>query len=229
MEKNNIYTPVITDEINLDFPCTIEELDTKKYRLDIDQDPRNGIIYLNIGYDNLKEYDSPLYLTIDDTKKLAYTLLEYARKAKDNIYNAKCSSIFVKDLTKNLESKRINSISIYPVSLANQDYFPGCMVFDILYFISRSEHVYYCKSKTIDVKYSARIVSCDYRLNSNNKYKLSDDLVNLFKDKYCVKDIEIFQDRFNELYDSINKIDLSNIDKDKIIENAFNAYTDANK
>ena len=54
----NNYNPILSEETNLEAKCTIKELSTEKYRFDVDQDPTNGIIYLNVGYDDLKDIDS---------------------------------------------------------------------------------------------------------------------------------------------------------------------------
>lgn len=215
------FTPILSEEKNLEFNCTIEELDTKKYRFDIDQDPSNGIIYLNIGYDNLKEYDSPVYLTYSDAIDLAKTLLDYANKAYSNICNSEYASRFIKDLKENLDNKKVDWIKIYPISLADQDNFPGCMVFDISYIERLKCHKY--------SKHNARIISYDYRLTENDNYKLDDYLENIFKDRYSISKVKLFKDRFTDLYNSIKKFNIETIDKDKIINDAFKQYDISDK
>lgn len=218
--NNNIndFTPILSEEKNLKFDCTIEELDTKNYRFDIDQDPSNGIVYLNIGYDNLTDYDSPVYLTACNAIELANTLLEFANKAYNNIYNSANVSVFVKKLKSCIKDKRIDWIKIYPISLADQDYFPGCMIFDITYIEKVKDYNKY-------IKHKARILSCDYRLEENDIYKLDTYLEDsLFKDKYNISTVKIFKDRFDELYKSIKKFNIDTIDKDKIINDAFKQY-----
>lgn len=219
--KINDFTPILSEEKNLKFDCTIDELDTKNYRFDIDQDPSNGIVYLNIGYDDLKQYDSPIYLTYFDAIELAKALVDYATKACSNICNSQYASRFVNYLKKNLEDKKVDWIKIYPISLADQDYFPGCMIFDISY-VERLK----CRKYK---KHNARIISCDYRLDKNDNYKLDDYLENLFKDKYNIPRVKIFKDRFVDLYNSIKKFNIEDIDKDKVIDDAFKQYDINNK
>ena len=196
----NNYTPILSEEFNLEAKCTIKELSTEKYRFDIDQDPTNGIIYLNVGYDNLKDIDSPVYLNYKDAYKLAEILLSYCNIASTNDNKGYITREFVKDLKMNLLNNNIKWLSIYPICKANQDYFHGAMILDIKYYtkdnIKPKLSVYkIIRSKNNGVKYSARILSCDF-IKETDKC-LTKELEEKLKFEYNIDKIDLHVDRFD--------------------------------
>lgn len=193
---DNDFTPIITEETNLEAKCTIEELGTDKYRLDIDHDPTNGIIYLNVGYDELHDIDSPIYITSDDAYKLATKLLEYANISSQNQSKGEETQKFIEEFETRLNNKEIKWLNIYPVRLANQDYFNGSMILDVKYFLEKT-----INDKKIPIKFTARIISCNFLKEKDKCF--TTELENQLKEKYDIERITLHTERFNDLISSI--------------------------
>lgn len=204
----NNYTPILSEEFNLEAKCTIKELSTEKYRFDVDQDPTNGIIYLNVGYDDLKDIDSPVYLNYKDAYKLAETLLRYCNIASTNDSQGYITREFVKDFKMNLLNNNIKWLSIYPICKADQDYFHGAMLLDIKYYtydnIKPKISVYKIfKTKNNSIKYSARILSCDF-IKETDKC-LSKELEEKLKNQFNIEKINLHTDQFNFVKSTFKK------------------------
>lgn len=199
----NNCTPTLTEETNLEAECTIKELSTDKYRFDVDQDPTNGIIYLNVGYDNLTDIDSPVYLNYKDAYKLATKILDYCNIAIANDTKGYMTREFVKDLKMNLINNNIKWLSVYPICKANQCYFHGAMFLDIKYYtkdnikpiISAYKIVRRSKKYHKAVKYSARILSCDF-LKEPDKC-LTKELEERLKTEFDIDKINLHTEQFN--------------------------------
>lgn len=204
----NNYTPILSEEFNLEAKCTIKELSTEKYRFDVDQDPTNGIIYLNVGYDDLKDIDSPVYLNYKDAYKLAETLLHYCNIASTNDSQGYITREFVKDFKMNLLNNNIKWLSIYPICKANQDYFHGAMLLDIKYYtydnIKPKISVYKIfKTKFNSIKYSARILSCDF-IKETDKC-LTKELEEKLKNQFNIEKINLHTDQFDFVKSTFKK------------------------
>lgn len=204
----NNYTPILSEEFNLEAKCTIKELSTEKYRFDIDQDPTNGIIYLNVGYDNLKDIDSPVYLNYKDAYKLAETLLHYCNIASTNDSQGYITREFVKDFKMNLLNNNIKWLSIYPICKADQDYFHGAMLLDIKYYtydnIKPKISVYKIfKTNNNLIKYSARILSCDF-IKETDKC-LTKELEEKLKNQFNIEKINLHTDQFDFVKSTFKK------------------------
>lgn len=204
----NNYTPILSEEFNLEAKCTIKELSTEKYRFDIDQDPTNGIIYLNVGYDNLKDIDSPVYLNYKDAYKLAETLLRYCNIASTNDSQGYITREFVKDFKMNLLNNNIKWLSIYPIRKADQDYFHGAMLLDIKYYtydnIKPKISVYKIfKTNNNLIKYSARILSCDF-IKETDKC-LTKELEEKLKNQFNIEKINLHTDQFDFVKSTFKK------------------------
>lgn len=204
----NNYTPILSEEFNLEAKCTIKELSTEKYRFDIDQDPTNGIIYLNVGYDNLKDIDSPVYLNYKDAYKLAETLLHYCNIASTNDSQGYITREFVKDFKMNLLNNNIKWLSIYPIRKADQDYFHGAMLLDIKYYtydnIKPKISVYKIfKTNNNLIKYSARILSCDF-IKETDKC-LTKELEEKLKNQFNIEKINLHTDQFDFVKSTFKK------------------------
>lgn len=196
----NNYTPILSEETNLEAKCTIKELSTEKYRFDVDQDPTNGIIYLNVGYDDLKDIDSPVYLNYKDAYKLAEILLSYCNIASTNDSQGYITREFVKDFKMNLLNNNIKWLSIYPIRKADQDYFHGAMLLDIKYYtydnIKPKISVYKIfKTNNNSIKYSARILSCDF-IKETDKC-LTKELEEKLKNQFNIEKINLHTDQFD--------------------------------
>ncbi len=196
----NNCTPVLTDETNLELDCTVKELGTEKYRFDIDQDPTNGKIYLNVGYDNLTDIDSPVYLDYKDASKLIEALLKYCNVASENDGKGYRTREFVKDLKMHLINNNIKWLSVYPICKADQSYFHGAMILDIKYYtkdnIKPIISVYkISKGYKNSIKYSARILSCNF-LKETDKC-LTKELEERLKNEFDIEKINLHTEQFN--------------------------------
>ena len=189
----NNYTPILSEEFNLEAKCTIKELSTEKYRFDVDQDPTNGIIYLNVGYDDLKDIDSPVYLNYKDAYKLAETLLRYCNIASTNDSQGYMTREFVKDFKMNLMNNNVKWLSVYPIRKANQDYFHGAMLLDIKYYTYDN----------IKPKFSARILSCDF-IKETDKC-LTKELEEKLKNQFNIEKINLHTDQFDFVKSTFKK------------------------
>lgn len=204
----NNYNPILSEESNLEAKCTIKELSTEKYRFDVDQDPTNGIIYLNVGYDDLKDIDSPVYLNYKDAAKLIEVLLKYCNIASENDGRGYGTREFVKDFKMNLLNNNIKWLSIYPICKANQDYFHGAMLLDIKYYtydnIKPKISVYKIfKTKNNLIKYSARILSCDF-IRETDKC-LTKELEEKLKNQFNIEKINLHTDQFDFVKSTFKK------------------------
>jgi len=204
----NNYTPILSEETNLEAKCTIKELSTEKYRFDVDQDPTNGIIYLNVGYDNLKDIDSPVYLNYKDAYKLAEILLSYCNIASMNDSQGYITREFVKDFKMNLLNNNIKWLSIYPIRKADQDYFHGAMLLDIKYYtydnIKPKISVYKIfKTNNNSIQYSARILSCDF-IKETDKC-LTKKLEEKLKNQFNIEKINLHTDQFDFVKSTFKK------------------------
>lgn len=199
------YTPILTKEDNNKYNCPVSNLvSTDHYRIDIDQDPCNAVVYLNIGYDNLTDFDSPIYLSATDAMELANKLLEYSILATQNETNALSSRVFVSELERRIKNKEVYWLSVYPIKLADQNEFPGCMILDIHYYLSSD----------LKTKYSGRVLSCNFFTN-RSKY-LSSELEEKLKEEYGISSVKLYEDKFSELFSEIKiSYDLSD---DKLTE-----------
>lgn len=210
--KESNYTPELTTEKNLRYDCPVSHiLDTDHYRIDIDQDPCNAVVYLNIGYDDLTDYDSPIYLSAMDAIDVANKLLEYATIALSNETKGSYTRLFTQELLSQLENNNVSWLSVYPVSIANQDDFIGCMILDVKYY-TRSDNT----------KHFARILSCNF-LKERNKL-FDDNLITYIQDTFKVDKVKLFVNQFDKLYKSIADkftTDTSNQQKEEIMDNAF--------
>lgn len=208
----NNCTPTLTDETNLELDCTVKELGTEKYRFDVDQDPTNGKIYLNVGYDNLTAIDSPVYLDYKDAVKLIETLLKYCNIASENDGKGYRTREFVKDLKMNLINNNIKWLSVYPICKADQDYFHGAMILDIKYYtkdnIKPIISAYKLCSKLSknyksSIVYSARILSCDF-LKETDKC-LTKELEERLKTEFDIDKINLHTDQFEFVKSTFKK------------------------
>lgn len=207
----NNYNPILSEESNLEAKCTIKELSTEKYRFDIDQDPTNGIIYLNVGYDDLKDIDSPVYLNYKDAFELAKILLHYCNIASTNDANGYMTREFVKDLKMNLMNNNIKWLSVYPIRKANQDYFHGAMLLDIKYYTYDNIKPKFSVYKTFkgnkkyknSIKYSARILSCDF-IKETDKC-LTKELEEKLKNQFNIEKINLHTDQFDFVRSTFKK------------------------
>lgn len=213
IKVENDYSPIVTvDEYNTQYDCPVSDLvNTKLYHIDLDHDPRNPVVYLNIGYDNLPELDSSIYISPEDAINLASKLLEYGTMTMKNKSNAAHSRLFLNTLEDYIKNHKVSELNIYPCELANQDYFPGCMIIDLEYYLKDEN----------DKSYSAKVLSCNFLAESDKV--LSEDLFNTLKDKYDIEVIKCNLEKFEELYTTL-------LDKFKkaysIPEDEFEEYTD---
>lgn len=212
------YSPLLTEEDNLKYNCPVSHMvDTKQYRIDIDQDPCKALIYLNIGYDDLTDYDSPIYLDAYDALDLANRLLNFSTIAISNNNKGSFTNIFVENLESELKNKNIRWLSVFPVDLANQDYFLGCMILDVKYRTKDN-------SKKL---HFARILSCNF-LMKNCKI-LDRELAQYIQETYDVSMVKLFPEEFKIKYDSIielyrstnPQLNLSEEDIEEIKNNTF--------
>lgn len=186
------YTPIVTEEDKNQYDCPITKMvGTDHYRIDIDQDACNAIMYLNIGYEDLTEYDSPVYLSPTDALEIGNKLIKYATTAIQNEINAGNTRLFVSELEDIIKNKNINWFTVYPIKLADQDNFPGCMILDVHYFT---------KDDPIN-KHSARILSSNYLDKSS--FRLCTELEDYLKETYDIESVRLFGDKFEILYNSI--------------------------
>lgn len=213
------YTPILTKEDNNKYNCPVSNLvSTDHYRIDIDQDPCNAVVYLNIGYDNLTEFDSPIYLSATDAMELANKLLEYSITAIQNESNALSSRVFVSELERRIKNKEVDWLSVYPIKLADQDEFPGCMILDIHYYLNTD----------LNTKYSSRVLSCNFFTN-RDKY-LSTALEDRLKEKYNISTVKLYEDKFSKLFYAVKiSYDLSDDQLAKIRSKALEELSSMTK
>lgn len=192
-KKVENYVPTVSNEKKLEFNCPVKSLvSTDHYRIDIDHDPCNGVVYLNVGYDNNEEFDSPIYLNPDDAIDLAEKLYHYAKQASRNVINGLKSRQFIQELEKDIKNKNVKWISIYPYALADQSYFTGCMLLEIKY---------YKKSNDFNTCHSCRLLSTNYLKNKELRHNEE------FKDKllidYEIETVRLYEYQFDKLYSQI--------------------------
>lgn len=215
--KESNYTPELTTETNLRYDCPVSHiLDTDHYRVDIDQDPCNAVVYLNLGYDDLTDYDSPIYLSAMDAIDMANKLLTYATIALSNENKGSYSRLFTQELISQLKDNNVSWLSVYPVDIANQDDFIGCMILDVKYY-TRSDNT----------KHFARILSCNF-LKERNKL-FDDNLITYIQDTFNVDKVKLFTDQFDKLYKSIISkftINVSDKQREEIMDNTFDELKD---
>lgn len=215
--KQSNYAPQLTTEKNLRYECPVSHiLGTDHYRIDIDQDPCNAVIYLNIGYDELKDYDSPIYLSAIDAMDMANKLLEYATIALSNENKGSFSRLFTQELISQLKDNNVSWLSVYPVDIANQSDFIGCMILDVKYY-TRSD----------DTKHFARILSCNF-LKERDKL-FDDNLITFIQDTFKVDKVKLFTNQFDKLYKYITTkftVNVSDNQKEEIIDNTFDELTE---
>lgn len=216
----NDYTPLLTVEKNNRYNCPVSHIvDTKEYRVDLDQDPCKALVYMNIGYDDLTDFDSPIYLSPVDAMDLANKLMNYATTAMANDNKGSFTNIFVEELRSEIKNKNVEWLSVYPVDLADQEYFTGCMILDVKYRTKDN-------SKEL---HFARILSYNFLMNNNRN--LNNDLAVYLMEEYDISVIKFFTEAFNIKYNKmielnkVNNIDslsnLSNEDIERIKDDAF--------
>lgn len=99
--------------IKEDFNCPIsEEINVKQYNVLIDSDFMNNQVYLNMGYDHNREYDSSFYLSSEDAYKLGEQLMQIATKNMNDNIIIKRSNNWRNNLINLLQNSKIYSISI---------------------------------------------------------------------------------------------------------------------
>ena len=194
MKKDFDFLPLSSEEINLKFKCRIKELATEFYRADIDQDPTNAIVYLNIGYDDLTDIDSPIYLDAMDALSLGCKLIYYANTALNNENNGRFTRLFVEELEDHLKNKEISWINVYPVNLADKQLFHGACILEIKYYLKDD------KNNTL---HHAKILSRDLLKDKTIDRIINQDLEGFLKSNYDIDYINIHQDRFKKLYSEI--------------------------
>lgn len=192
-KKVESYVPTVAKEKKLEFNCPVKSLvSTDHYRIDIDHDPCNGVVYLNVGYDNDEEFDSPIYLNPDDAIDLAEKLYQYGKQASRNVINGLKSRHFIQDLERDIKNKNIKWLSIYPYTLADQSYFTGCMLLEIKYF--RLDD----KSNTC---HSCRLLSDNYLKNKDIRH--NEDFKNKLLNDYEIETVRLHEYQFDKLYNQI--------------------------
>ena len=191
MKKDFDFLPLLSKEDNLKFKCRIKELATEFYRADIDQDPTNAIVYLNIGYDNLTDIDSPIYLDCMDALELGHRLIHYATIAMKKETNGKLTRLFVEELEDHLKNKEISWINVYPINLADKQLFHGACTLDIKYYLKNDK-----KNKL----YHAKILSRDLLKDKIIDRIVNQDFENVLKSTYDINHINFHIDKFKSLF-----------------------------
>lgn len=191
MKKDYNFLPLISTETNLKFNCRIKELSTDYYRADIDQDPTNAIVYLNIGYDDLTDIDSPIYLDAIDALELGNKLIKYATIAMKNENNSSLTRVFVEELEDHLKNKEISWINIYPINLADKQLFHGACTLGIKYYLKNDK-----KNKL----YHARIISRDLVDDKTVDRIVNEDLEGFLKSTYDIEKINFHRKEFKNLF-----------------------------
>lgn len=103
------------------YKCNINALNIQNYRVLIDQDIIDDKIYLELGYDQNKEYDTAFYFDPKDALQIAENLLqavEYVNASKGLLLESKQ---FVNIMEKRLKNHEIVTVNINPISLYTED------------------------------------------------------------------------------------------------------------
>ena len=107
------FIPSTNTIIKQDFNCPIsKEINVKQYNVLIDSDFMNNQVYLNMGYDHNKEYDSSFYLSSEDAYKLGEQLMQIATKNMNDNIIIKRSNTWRSNLRDLLLNSEVYSISI---------------------------------------------------------------------------------------------------------------------
>lgn len=187
MLKNPIsLVPSSIKPFSTDYNCPLKEINVKKYNVIIDGDTENDRIYLNLGYDNHREYDSSFFLNSKDALELGMKLIQYSHKATSTHEKYVRSKDWINKLKEFVKNKMITDIGIKCVSTFSddpEDSLFGSLVLQI-YYITRTGYS------------DEAIVVSD--IIGNKSYNYFDEIIEKLKNEYDVENIFIDSDGYKK-------------------------------
>lgn len=201
------------------YKCNINALNIQNYRVLIDQDIIDDKIYLELGYDQNKEYDTAFYFDPKDALQIAENLLqavEYVNASKGLLLESKQ---FVNIMEKRLKNHEIVTVNINPISLYTED------IYDILFGRLIIEVSY---TDTSNITTGIILLSDTFKASDVNMFVKN---VTSALSKYGVTDININEAALFFIIEKMRLIFRKQIDTNKLkVEYAKpKEFTDAEK
>lgn len=182
------YIPKLGKPQNRKFNCPIEdEINVSQYRVLVDRDIENGQVYLNLGYDDMVEYDSSFFLSYKDARELGKLLMDAADESYRGRAILDAGKKEVESLVTDLKAHNVFKLNITPISLYcedPEDSFFGSMIILIEYSL---------KDDTNKLN-KFMVISDNFGSNDKTKYdNVVDTLTNEYKVPHASFDIKKFK------------------------------------